>query len=341
VKTKTMTRREFLKLGGASLALLALPSDPLLASALVSEAPPASLGRIATWWRQDVRKKASLDADVVTTKGHDEIIPLYAAVTGEAPWPSNPIWYRTKEGYIHSGYVQPVEEQPQSEVAADVDEPGFWVQVCVPIAEARWNPTSPYVAYSLYYGTVYRVIRATADDDGNWWYQLKDGVTWSPGPHVPAWSVRRIPSDQLAPISPGRPYKWIQIKITDQVLTCFEREVAVFRTRISSGVSGVGTPLGEHRVLYQRHTQRMIGGSGDGRYDLPGIAFPVYFTRSGVAIHGTYWHNDYGRRHSHGCVNVTNEAAQWVFRWTDPSVPYDQHTLMSSSNEGTRIVVVA
>jgi lipoprotein-anchoring transpeptidase ErfK/SrfK len=94
-------------------------------------------------------------------------------------------------------------------------------------------------------------------------------------------------------------------------------------------------------VLYQRHTQRMIGGSGDDRYDLPGIAFPVYFTWSGVAIHGTYWHNDYGRRHSHGCVNVTNEAAQWVFRWTDPPVPYDQHTLMSSPSEGTRVVVVA
>jgi lipoprotein-anchoring transpeptidase ErfK/SrfK len=179
------------------------------------------------------------------------------------------------------------------------------------------------------------------DDDRNWWYQLQDGIAWSPGPYVPAWSVRRISPDQLAPISPGRLYKWIQIRITDQVLTCFERDVAVFTTRISSGVSGLGTPLGTHRVLYQRHAQRMIGGSGDDRYDLPGIAFPVYFTWSGVAIHGCYWHNDYGRRHSHGCVNVTNEAAQWIFRWVEPHVPYDQHTLESSSGEGTRVVVVA
>jgi hypothetical protein len=336
-----MTRREFLKLGGTSLALLALPSDPLFTDAPVSEAPPASLGRIATWWRQNVCKEASPSADVVTTKGRDEIIPLCAAVVGEAPWPSNPIWYRTKGGYIHSGYVQPVENSPQSEVVADVGEPGFWAQICVPIAEARWNPASLYTAHKLYYGTVYRVVGATRDDDGNWWYQLKDGITWSPGPYVPTWSVRRIPPDELSPISPGRPHKWIRIDIADQVLICFEREVAVFRTRISSGVGGLGTPLGDHRVLYQRHTQRMVGGSGDGRYDLPGVAFPVYFTRSGVAIHGTYWHNDYGRRHSHGCVNVTNEAARWIFRWVDPAVPYDQHTLMSASGEGTRIVVVA
>lgn len=340
MKTKTMTRREFLKLGGASLAVLALPSGPLFANALASEAPPASLGRIATWWRQNVCQEAAPDADVVTTKGRDEIIPLYAAVVGEAPWPSNPIWYQTEEGYIHSGYVQPVENRPQGVIVADMGDSGFWAQVCVPIAEARWSPSSPYVAHKLYYGTVYRVVGATIDDDGNWWYQLREGIAWSPGPYVPAWSVRRIPPDQLAPISPGRPDKWMRINLTDQVLTCFEREAAVFKTRISSGVGGLGTPLGDHRVLYQRHTQRMIGGSGDDRYDLPGIAFPVYFTQSGVAIHGTYWHNDYGRRHSHGCVNVTNEAAQWIFRWTDPPVPYDQHTLMSSSGEGTRIVVV-
>jgi hypothetical protein len=338
---KTMTRREFLKFGGASLALLALPSGPLFASAPVSEPPPASLGRIATWWRQSVCAEAAPGAEVVTTKGRDEIIPLYAAVAGEAPWPSNPIWYRTAGGYIHSGYVQPVENAPQDEVVADVGEPGFWAQVCVPIAEARWRPTSSYAAYKLYYGTVYRVVGATMDDDGNWWYQIQEGVTWSPGPYVPTQSVRRIPSDQLAPISPGRADKWIQIGIADQALTCFEREVAVFRTRISSGVSGLGTPLGDHRVLYQRHTQRMIGGTSDDRYDLPGVAFPVYFTWSGVAIHGTYWHNDYGRPHSHGCINVTNEAAQWIFRWAEPAVPYDQHTLMSSSGEGTRVVVVA
>ena len=85
VKTKTMTRREFLRFGAASLALLALPSGPLFASVPASEAPPASLGRIATWWRQNVHKETSPDADVVTTKGRDEIIPLYAAVDGVNP----------------------------------------------------------------------------------------------------------------------------------------------------------------------------------------------------------------------------------------------------------------
>ena len=93
-------------------------------------------------------------------------------------------------------------------------------------------------------------------------------------------------------------------------------------------------------MLYKRHTRRMAGGSGEHRYDLPGVAFPVYFTRSAVAIHGTYWHNDFCRPHSHGCVNVTNQAAQWIFRWTDPVVPYGEYKMDATPEAATRIVVV-
>jgi len=336
----TLNRREFMKRAGAALACLALPRVPVLPDKPVQEMlPTASLGRIATWWRQAVRKEPSTDAEVVAWKSRDEIIPLRGGIAGEAPWPNNPVWYRTDEGFIHSGYVQPVENTPSAEVIPDVAKPGFWAQVCVPIAQARWRPESSYVIYKLYYGTVYRVVGATPDHDGNWWYQLKEGITYAPGPYVPAWSVRRITPEELAPISPGRADKRMEIDIGAQRLTCFEGESAVFSTGIASGLGGTATPHGEHRVLYKRHTQRMIGGSEDDRYDLPGVAFPVYFTWSAVAIHGTYWHNDFVRRHSHGCVNVTNQAAQWIFRWTDPVVPYELHKGDATPEAATRIVV--
>ena len=339
-----MNRREFLKYTSASLASLTLPPCPELGQTserLAFRAPPASLGRIATWWRQAVRTEPSAGAEWVAWKTRNDVIPLLAAVIGEAPWPSNPVWYQTEGGFIHSGYVQPVENAPSAEVIPDVVAPGFWAEVCVPMAEARWRPTSPYVSYRLYYGTVYRVVGAVTDDEGNWWYQLRDGVTYVPGPYVPASSVRRIPPDELAPISLGRPDKSIRIDIDAQMLTCFEGESEVFRTRVSSGLGGgLATPRGEHRVLYKRHTRRMTGGDEDDRYDLPGVAFPVYITWSAVAIHGTYWHNDYGRRHSHGCVNVTNQDAQWVFRWTDPVVPYDEYERRATPEESTPVVVI-
>jgi lipoprotein-anchoring transpeptidase ErfK/SrfK len=337
---QTMNRRDFIKHAGATAAWLALQNTASVLAHPASEAPPAPLGRIATWWRQAVRSEPSQKAEWVAWKRRDEVIPLYAAVVGEAPWPTNPVWYQTDDGFIHSGYVQPVENSPSGEVIAEVAEPGFWAQVCVPFAEARWQPTSRYVWYKLYYGTVYRVAGAKTDDAGNWWYQLKEGVTYSPGPHVPTWSVRRVSPEELSPISPGRSDKRIEINIDDQTLICFEGESAVFNTRIASGVAGLATPRGEHRVLYKRHTQRMIGGTEDDEYDLPGVAFPVYFTWSGVAVHGTYWHNDYGRRHSHGCVNVTHLAAQWIFRWVNPIAPYGEYRVSATPEETTRIVVV-
>jgi lipoprotein-anchoring transpeptidase ErfK/SrfK len=84
----------------------------------------------------------------------------------------------------------------------------------------------------------------------------------------------------------------------------------------------------------------MIGTDPASPYDLPGVAFPVYFTYSGVATHGTYWHNDYGRRHSHGCVNVTNKAARWICRWAEPVLPYVEHEVRSRPGEGTPVTVV-
>lgn len=335
-----INRRQFLIGSSFSLAHLALlrlyPGDDVS----VTSTPPAPLGRIATWWRQAVRTEPSQKADYVALRGRDEVIPLRAAVVGDAPWPTNPVWYETDGGYIHSGYVQPVRNERQPEVIESVDEPGFWAEVSVPFVEARWRPLSPYVSYKLYYGTVYRIVEAVMDEEGGWWYQLKDGLTWAPGPYVPAHSMRRIPPEELTPISPGRTDKWLRISVPDQTLICFEDKTPVFETRISSGIHGLGTPLGEFRILYQRHAQRMIGGAPGDRYDLPGVAFPVYFTWSAVAIHGTYWHNDYGRRHSHGCVNVTSEDARWIFRWVEPHVPYSEHTLRSSSGEGTRVIVV-
>ncbi len=340
-----VTRRAFLKLSALAAVPLLLPKAPVAAyldrDALLSDPPPASLGRIATWWRQAIREEPSEGAKALAWKSRDDLVPLYASVTGEAPWPTNPVWYQTEGGYIHSGYVQPVENESQG-VISEVAPPGFWAQVSVPWAEARTSPASAYVLHKLYYGTVYRVVAVVSDDGGNAWYQLKEGVSpWRSGPYVLASTLRPIPPEALAPISQGHPDKWIQIDLAAQRLTCLEGDVAVFSTSISSGHRATATPRGEFRVLYKRHARRMTMSGIADPYDLPGVPFVVYFTWRGVAIHGTYWHNDYGRVHSHGCVNATPDAAQWIYRWVDPVAPYEAYTTDADPAEaGTRIVVV-
>ncbi len=328
------TRRDFLKLVGLALAGAAVRPASLSRVGDYEDwdNPPAPLGRIASWG-ESIRRYPTLRAKRVGWRGHDTILPLYASVVGERVG-RNAIWYLTRGGFIHSAYVQPVWNRPAKRIEKYVAEPGFWAEVCVPITEARTRPNGGYVVHRLYYGSVYRVIAVLPDERGVWWYRLREGIAWGPGPYVPAQHLRRVPPTALAPISPNAEDKHIVISLRDQLLVCYEGEREVFRTFVSTGVGG-STKWGEHRVLYKRPTRRMIGEN----YDLPGVPYPVYITDTGIAIHGAYWHNDFGQVHSHGCVNVPIEASRWIFRWVDPIAAYTDYTRMAPPDGGTPVRV--
>ena len=51
---------------------------------------------------------------------------------------------------------------------------------------------------------------------------------------------------------------------------------------------------------------------------LLGVPWTAFFHVTGVAFHGTYWHDNFGSPMSHGCINMRNEEAKWLFRWTSP-----------------------
>ena len=74
-------------------------------------------------------------------------------------------------------------------------------------------------------------------------------------------------------------------------------------------------------------------------YNLPGVPWCSFFTGMGHAIHGTYWHNDYGRPRSHGCVNLPSELSKWIYRWSNPLVPPEEDYL-NLPGSGTRVLVV-
>ena len=335
-----ITRREFLKISGAA-AVLPLFSGPFRFDLKANLDPaPASLGRITTGLRQAIRSTASPKGDFIGWKVYNDIIPLYASTIGDPLWPSNPIWYETDGGFIHSGYVQPVENTPTSNIVLNIEPSGVWTQVCVPLAVTRSSPTATWAGTKLYYGSVYRAVKTTIDPKGMAWYQLQDGIAFRPGPYVPASMMRYISPAELEPLSVGVADKRLEVDVKEQQLTAFEGDTPVFNTRIASGYGRNFTPKGEHFVIRKQPTSYMIGGIGSDYYNLPGVAFPVYFTYSGVATHGTYWHNDFGRPRSHGCVNVTNRSAQWLFRWTEPAVAYTEPRLLIKRGEGTKVVVV-
>jgi lipoprotein-anchoring transpeptidase ErfK/SrfK len=72
-------------------------------------------------------------------------------------------------------------------------------------------------------------------------------------------------------------------------------------------------------------------------YELPGVPWVLFFYQTGIAFHGTYWHTDFGRPRSHGCINMRCEEAKWLFRWTLPVIAPDEKL---KTGHGTSVVII-
>lgn len=105
--------------------------------------------------------------------------------------------------------------------------------------------------------------------------------------------------------------KWIEVVIAEQKLIAWENGRAVMSTPVSTGAPHTPTPRGTFRIYRKYAKQRMRGPD----YDLPNVPYVMYFRRDGYALHGAYWHRDFGRPRSHGCVNLPVRAAAWLYHW--------------------------
>jgi len=342
----SLTRRQFLKLASSAVGAAACLPFVDVEHALAGEAeppvlppPPASLGRIATWG-VEVHTKPKPDSRLIRITTRDEVLPLYEQTIGQAVLPHNLIWYKTHSGFVHSAWVQPVENILNPALPDQADWK-FWGEITVPFSDARVAPDpQARVFFRLYYSSVFRIVAAEIGKDGQWWYRLQDGITQVPRPYVPAAHVRRIDPAELTPISPQVSDKRIEVDLGAQLIIGYEEGRPVKASRVASGYGINRTPMGKHVVLSKTPASRMTGGVGADFYDLPGVPFPTYFTSSMAAIHGTYWHNDYGRPRSHGCVNVPSPVARWFWRWTLPAAPYEAALYVAPrSVKGTAVIV--
>ncbi len=344
---RALKRRTVLKWSGGLAAtafaapLIRIGSAPAAVKAqqFGAEPPPAPLGRVTTDFL-NVRRSPTTDSALVHTLLRDGIMPLAEQVVGQAVMAHNPIWYRTDIGFVYSSFVQPIDpikNQPEPNRAYN----WFWGEVTAPYTDARMAPDANARFYlRLYYTGVFRVIGAAQDAGGQWWYRLQEGVSYGPGPYVPAVDIRPIDPSELTPIAPEITDKRIEVNLAGQTMTAYESGKPVMTCRVSSGYGNFGTPIGRHTVLFKYPTARMTGGEGADFYDLPGVGFPTFLTWNGVAIHAAYWHNDFGRPRSHGCLNVPASVARWVWRWTAPAAPYASASYFTPAGvQGTPVIV--
>jgi lipoprotein-anchoring transpeptidase ErfK/SrfK len=138
---------------------------------------------------------------------------------------------------------------------------------------------------------------------------------------------------------------WIDVAIINQMLVLWEGQRPVYMTLVSTGRDGLGdpqttrsTPQGTFRI-YQKHvTTTMDSDVADEEFELRDVPWVMYF-KGGYALHGAYWHDEFGRARSHGCINLAPIDARYVFQWATPQVPEHWHAVTAGGvfEEGTLV----
>jgi hypothetical protein len=146
-----------------------------------------------------------------------------------------------------------------------------------------------------------------------------------------AWMLARDlarPHVAPPPVEAGAPgERWIDVELATQTLVAYEDTRPVYATLVSTGRGPPGsesaTPPGVHRIWVKILASDMDNVERDdieAHYSLEDVPYVQFFDRA-VALHGTYWHRDFGHVKSHGCVNLAPLDARWLFDFTGPRLP--------------------
>lgn len=290
----------------------------------------------------------SLDSAKVKLLQRDALFNISNTAVSEDADTHNRIWYQAgNEGYIHSGNIQPVRTIISQPYGGDIPKEGLLAEVSVPYTDAFTEAsTESEVGYRIYYETVHWVKAIVAGKtDGRPWYLIHDDK-WDESYYVRAEHLRILTTEELAPISPeiSNHDKKIVVRLDDQMVIAYEMNIPVFVVSVSTGAilrSGTyTTPEGNFITFYKRPSRHMAAGDiAASGFDLPGVPWVQYITKSGISFHGTYWHNDFGRPRSHGCINLSISAAKWLYLWSSPAVPLNKE--FSYGYVGTKVEIAA
>ena len=361
-KGQIVSRRDFLNLSVLSLGALGM--HPWVRSFALADFPQTErLGRVAVG-KVDVKVRPDEESKTVNVLYEDSVVNWLRETIGRQPLRVNQKWVETPEGYIWAPHVQPVRNHPNQPAESFPETSlgrGMWAEVSVPYVDLLLaNPParSPWLKYRLehspsprlYYSQIVWIDDVKTDAQDQVWYRVSEpygsygDIFWAV-----AEGFRPITADEMAPIHPEVEGKRILVNVSNQTLSCYEGKTEVYFARISSGakfdaqgnqVDVWETPPGSHPIWRKLFSLHMSGGTTGGGWDLPGIGWTTLFVGSGIAVHSTFWHNNFGIPMSRGCVNAQPEDAKWVFRWTLPQVSYDPGDVSVSLPGGTIIEVV-
>lgn len=242
------------------------------------------------------------------------------------------VWYRPSA--MHA--VSPIPRD--AETSAPIEPPPQYIEVLVgcgpsfagPCVNMRSGPGTEYpIVTKLRAGVVLKVSTSTVASDGSKWHKvLSDDWVRYPERVNGDWFVAEeyvhlftdIGVQNWQPDTSTSTTKRIIVDRSEQILYAYENDVLFMQEPISTGLELTPTPRGTFTVFRKtpsRYMQGPIPDISDQYYDLPGVPWNLYFTEQGGAIHGAYWHVNFGQPWSHGCVNLPPQKAKELYQWAD------------------------
>jgi hypothetical protein len=197
------------------------------------------------------------------------------------------------------------------EIAKQPERPFGWIVIghIRPSSEPGGEPNPEFDR--LYRYTFFEVLDAEKDADDWIWYRVDD-ERWIRQTEVSIVDVSPRPRDV------PRDGFWTEVDLYEQTFAAYEGDRMVYASLISSGLNRWPTREGIFQVEEQFPRVKMSGAEGKVDYyfveDVPHTMF--FDMKLGIALHGAYWHDRFGYKHSHGCVNMPPLDSEWVYNWS-------------------------
>ncbi len=308
------------------------------------EAPPPEPPK--PWWQTDEKKPtvslSDLEKDAEGNLSKRMVKGFYVAVDKTLAW-NDRTFYRTTSGLLTPTDRMWMNKAPETK---GVDWPEGAKQVFFALGEKAQrfelakDQKSMKVKAKLARFTAVGLTGKTMELSETLYREALDG-SWVKGAQGTLTAPNPRPKDV------GENEKWVDVNLDKKTLVLFHGDKPVFAALIAPGKRSKdkkknhATPTGSWRVR-EKHvavTMDGDGASGDLPYSIEDVPYVAYFKGS-YALHAAFWHNNFGREMSHGCVNLAPADAKVVWNFIDPIVPRGWHAAFATKDRPGSMIVI-
>ena len=298
------------------------------------------------WWQTDEKKPnvtlADLEQDSDGNLSKRMVKGFFIAVDKSFGW-NDRSWYRTTNGLVAPTDRMWINKPPEShgiDIPEGVKTVAFVLGEKAQKYDLGKDGKKAKESGKLARFTGVLLTGKTVQIDDNLFRESTDGY-WVKDANVTLTAPGPRPSEV------GEHEKWVDVNLDKKTMVLLEGDRPVYATLVSPGKKSRdkkknhATPTGSWRIR-EKHiavTMDGDGAAGDLPYSIEDVPYVEYFKGS-YALHGAFWHSNFGHDMSHGCVNLSPLDAKHVFNWTEPHLPRGWHAVWSTKDHpGTMVVI--